>query len=105
MALEDCSKCGSKSDIAAFDLQSGGFLCRKHTENKPSVINVSGELWGTLRFLAQCNYSAAPRMNVNSTTGRRIETLFKQYYLYHIPGLKTPESWKKLQEIYWVREE
>jgi len=105
IALEGCNQCGTTTEITHFDLENGGFRCLTHSEEHPSIISISGETWGTLRFLGQCHYEAASRMAVSPFTGRRTESLFRQYYLYHIPGLKNLESWKKLPDVYWAKEE
>ncbi len=101
MGLEGCSLCGSRTEIIGFDLANGGFICKNHQIDRAQVIPTSGEIWGVLRFLAACPYDVATRMTVTSTTGRQIEALFLQYYIYHIPGLKSFESWKKLPGLYW----
>jgi DNA repair protein RecO (recombination protein O) len=99
--LEDCSRCGSKNAMIGFDLAAGGFICSDHSPNGPDITEASGEIWGILRFLSSCTYGAANRIVVSPKVGRRIEALFDAYFHYHVPGLKSFESWRKLPELYW----
>ncbi len=102
--LDECRQCGSRTNIAAFELSSGGFVCNQHRGEKQALKVVTGEMWGTLRFLGQCSYDVAHRISVSSSAGRQIESLFLQYFRYHIPGFKNIASWKKLPDIYWCEE-
>lgn len=99
--VDECSLCGAKIDIVGFHLSNGGFICKKHPFNADQMIKISPEVWGILRFLHSCPWEAAIRIQVNPYSGRQIEALFLQYYLYQVPGLKAFASWKKLADIYW----
>lgn len=102
---ESCSRCGNRSSMIGFDLAIGGFVCHKHQLSDANVIPTSGEIWGVLRFLNQCPEGVAHRTFVKYASGRQIEALFLQYFRYHVSGLKSLDSWKKLPEIYWGEEE
>lgn len=101
IALEGCRRCGRKGPMRGFDFESGGFVCQTCYSKNAEPYNVSGEIWGVLRFLNHCPLDVAPRMVVKPETGVRIESLFLQYFKYHIPGLKELISWKTLPDIYW----
>ncbi|TKJ41101.1 DNA repair protein RecO [candidate division LCP-89 bacterium B3_LCP] len=100
-SLGGCIGCDKKGTIKSFDLSAGGFLCDKHKIDPSHVVPSSGEVWGVLRFLGQCPFEAAPRMVVNAITGRKIEALFLRYFRYHVPTIRSFESWKILDEVYW----
>lgn len=99
--LECCNCCGSKAAMVGFDLTAGGFICKAHQLNESNMMETSGEVWGILRFLGSCPYDAATRVAVPPNVGCQIETLFNGYFKYHIPGLKSFESWRKLPSLYW----
>jgi DNA repair protein RecO (recombination protein O) len=101
LSLDGCAFCGNRETIKAFDFKAGGFVCRDHVGGETAKIPSSAELWGILRFLWSCKYSVVTRITVSAKIGRIIEGFFLQYFKYHIPALKTLESWKKLPAIYW----
>jgi DNA repair protein RecO (recombination protein O) len=102
--LEGCQTCGGKSGLVGFNLASGGFICEKELLNQPGVITSTGEIWAILRFLDKCPLDATGRAMISPATGRRIERLFLEFFRYHVPNLRSFETWKKLPELYWGEE-
>ncbi len=102
--LSRCVECGAVSEIIAFDLPGGGFLCRNCSGKRPHSMKAEAEMWGALRFLDRCPPPAAPRMTVTPAIGMGIEALFFRFFQFHMPGLKKFESWKLLPKVYWGSE-
>lgn len=99
--LRNCVDCGAVSEIAAFDLSGGGFLCRNCCREKPQSVKADAEMWGALRFLERCPPAAAPRMTVTPAVGIEIEALFSRFFRFHVPDLKKFDSWILLPKLYW----
>ncbi len=100
MAFDEDETLNGKA-IRGFDLQTGAFTESRGGKPGETVIAASGEVWGVMRFLQRCTYIAAGRVRTRPAVGKWIETIFNNYFRYHVPGLKKFESWEKLPEIYW----